>query len=96
VNLNEIRTFVTVAHTGSIQAVAHDAVCGVTAVRRLEQDLGATLFDRQTKTLALNHDGRVALEHGQRVLNATEAFSEALPRRRTERCLAHRYRACAG
>jgi DNA-binding transcriptional LysR family regulator len=49
VNLNEIRTFVTVARTGSIQAVAHDAVCGVTAVQRLEQDLGATLFDRQTK-----------------------------------------------
>jgi DNA-binding transcriptional LysR family regulator len=47
--------------------------------QRLEQDLGAALFDRQTKPLALNHDGRVALEHGQRVLNATEAFSEALP-----------------
>jgi len=47
-------------------------------VQRLEQDLGATLFDRQTKPLALNHDGRVALEHGQRVLDATEAFSEAL------------------
>jgi DNA-binding transcriptional LysR family regulator len=47
-------------------------------VQRLELDLGTALFDRQTKPLILTHDGRVALEHAQRVMNAAEAFSEAL------------------
>lgn len=80
--LNEIRTFVTVARTGSIQAAAKQLHMTQSAVsrlvQRLELDLGATLFDRQSKPLALTHDGQAALEHGQRVLNATEAFSEAL------------------
>jgi DNA-binding transcriptional LysR family regulator len=81
-NLNEIRTFVAVARTGSIQAAAKQLHMTQSAVsrlvQRLELDLGATLFDRQTKPLVLTHDGRVALEHAQRVLNATEAFSDAL------------------
>ncbi|MBR1272350.1 LysR family transcriptional regulator [Bradyrhizobium sp. AUGA SZCCT0222] len=81
-NLNEIRTFVTVARVGSIQGAARQLHMTQSAVsrlvQRLELDLGATLFDRQTKPLILTHDGRVALEHGQRVLHATEAFSEAL------------------
>src|SRR6202034_3837020 len=82
VKLNEIRTFVTVARTGSIQAAARQLNMTQSAVsrlvQRLELDLGATLFDRQSKPLALTHDGRVALEYGQRVLHAAEAFSEAL------------------
>jgi DNA-binding transcriptional LysR family regulator len=81
-NLNEIRTFVTVARVGSIQSAAKQLHMTQSAVsrlvQRLELDLGATLFDRQTKPLALTHDGRVALEYGQRVLHAAEAFSEAL------------------
>lgn len=80
--LSEVRTFVTVARTGSVQAAARQLHMTQSAVsrlvQRLELDLGATLFDRQAKPLILTHDGRVALEHGQRVLNATEAFSEAL------------------
>ena len=80
--LNEIRTFVAVARTGSIQAAARQLHMTQSAVsrlvQRLEGDLGATLFDRQTKPLALTHDGQAALDHGQRVLNAAEAFSEAL------------------
>ena len=47
-------------------------------VQRLELELGATLFDRQTKPLILTYDGRIAHEHGERVLNVTKAFSEAL------------------
>jgi DNA-binding transcriptional LysR family regulator len=82
VKLNEIRTFVTVARTGSIQAAAKQLHMTQSAVsrlvQRLELDVGATLFDRQTKPLSLTHDGRAALERGQRVLHATEAFSEAV------------------
>ncbi|WP_407180854.1 LysR family transcriptional regulator [Bradyrhizobium sp. STM 3562] len=80
--LNEIRTFVTVAQTGSVQAAARQLHMTQSAVsrlvQRLERDLGATLFDRQTKPLALTHDGQAALHHGRRVLDAAEAFSDAL------------------
>lgn len=81
-NLNEVQTFVTVARTGSILAAAKQLHMTQSAVsrlvQRLELDLGATLFDRQTKPLILTHDGRVALDYAQRVVQATEAFSEAL------------------
>lgn len=80
--LNEIRTFVAVARTGSVQAAAKQLHMTQSAVsrlvQRLELDLGATLFDRQTKPLILTHDGQAALEHGRRVLDAAEAFADAL------------------
>jgi DNA-binding transcriptional LysR family regulator len=80
--LNEIRTFVTVAQTGSAQAAAKQLNMTQSAVtrlvQRLELDLGATLFDRQTKPLLLTHDGQTALAHGRRILDATEAFADAL------------------
>jgi DNA-binding transcriptional LysR family regulator len=80
--LNEIRTFVMVARTGSVQAAARQLHLTQSAVsrlvQRLEQDLGATLFDRQAKPLLLTYDGRAAFEHGQRVLDAAEAFVDAL------------------
>lgn len=80
--LNEIHTFVTVARCGSIQAAAtrlHMTQSAVTRlVQRLELDLGATLFDRQSKPLALTADGRIALEHGRRVLSTADAMSDAL------------------
>jgi DNA-binding transcriptional LysR family regulator len=65
--LNEIRTFVAVAQTGSVQAAAdrlHMTQSAVSRlVQRLEMDLGATLFDRHAKPL---------------ILGAAEAFTEAL------------------
>lgn len=71
-----------VARSGSIQAAARQLHMTQSAVsrlvQRLELDLGATLFDRQTKPLILTHDGRVAFEHGERILDVTKAFSEAL------------------
>ncbi|WP_074123195.1 LysR family transcriptional regulator [Bradyrhizobium sp. AS23.2] len=69
--LNEIRTFVTVAQTGSVQAAARQLHMTQSVVsrlvQRLERDLGATLFDRQSKPLALTYDGQSALHHGRRV-----------------------------
>ena len=80
--LNEIHTFVTVVETGSIRAAAgrlHMTQSAVSRlVQRLEMNLGATLFDRQSKPLALTRDGQAALEHGRRVLGAAEAFADAL------------------
>jgi DNA-binding transcriptional LysR family regulator len=82
VKLNEIRTFVAVARTGSIQGAAQQLHMTQSAVsrliQRLELDLGATLFDRQTKPLLLTGDGRIALDHCRRILGATDALAEAL------------------
>ena len=80
--LNEIRAFVTVAGTGSIQTASERLHLTQSAVsrliQRLELELGVSLFDRQTKPLALTADGRIALEHGRCVLTSVEAFSDAL------------------
>ncbi|WP_249123842.1 MULTISPECIES: LysR family transcriptional regulator [unclassified Bradyrhizobium] len=82
VKLNEIRTFVAVAQTGSVQAAARQLHMTQSAVsrlvQRLELELGVTLFDRQTKPLILTQDGQAALHHGRRVLDAAEAFLDAV------------------
>lgn len=80
-NLNEIRTFVAVARTGSIQGAAKHLHMTQSAVsrliQRLELDLGTKLFDRQSRPLMLTNDGRIAHEHGERILTATKELSEA-------------------
>ena len=80
--LNEIRAFVTVAETGSIQAAAlrlnmtQSAVSRL--VQRLEAELRVVLFDRRTKPLALTRDSRTALDLGGRVLAMAREFSDVL------------------
>lgn len=79
--LREIRTFVAVAEAQSIQAAA--ARLGLTQsavsrlVQRLEAELGATLFDRQTKPFAVTADGRLALTYSRQILQATDSLAQA-------------------
>ncbi|MBP2226809.1 DNA-binding transcriptional LysR family regulator [Azospirillum agricola] len=79
--LNEIRTFVTVAEAQSVQEAGNRLGLTQSAVsrliQRLEAELGVTLFDRQTKPLALTRDGEVALAHARRILGAATDFSDA-------------------
>ena len=81
-NLNEVRAFVTVARAGSVQTAARKLHMTQSAVsrlvQRLEADLGAILFDRLSKPLSLTSDGRIALDHANRLLGSAEAFAEAL------------------
>jgi DNA-binding transcriptional LysR family regulator len=78
--LNEIRTFVAVAEAQSVQEAANRLHVTQSAVsrliQRLEAEIGATLFDRQTKPLMLTRDGQVALAHARRVLEAVEGLGE--------------------
>jgi len=48
------------------------------AVRRLEEQLGETLFDRRGKVPTLNDAGRLLLEYGQRFMNLREEARAAL------------------
>ncbi|WP_448208398.1 LysR family transcriptional regulator [Azospirillum sp. sgz302134] len=79
--LNEIRTFVAVAEAQSVQEAGNRLGLTQSAVsrliQRLEAELGVTLFDRQTKPLALTRDGEMALAHARRVLKATDDLSDA-------------------
>jgi len=79
--LNEIRTFVTVAEAQSVQEAGNRLGLTQSAVsrliQRLEAELGVTLFDRQTKPLALTRDGEVALAHARHILGAATDFSDA-------------------
>ncbi|WP_349599291.1 LysR family transcriptional regulator [Azospirillum argentinense] len=79
--LNEIRTFVAVAEAQSVQEAAHRLGLTQSAVsrliQRLEAELGVSLFDRQTKPLALTRDGEMALAHAHRVLKAADELSDA-------------------
>ena len=79
--LNEIRTFVAVAEAQSVQEAANRLRLTQSAVsrliQRLEAEVGATLFDRQSKPLMLTRDGQTALAHARRVLEAVEGLGDA-------------------
>ncbi|BAI72639.1 HTH-type transcriptional regulator [Azospirillum sp. B510] len=79
--LNEIRTFIAVADAQSVQEAGNRLGLTQSAVsrliQRLEAELGVTLFDRQTKPLALTRDGELALAHARRTLAAASDFADA-------------------
>jgi DNA-binding transcriptional LysR family regulator len=70
--LSELRTFVAVATDRSFSRAArrlHRTQPAVSqAVRRLEQTVGETLFDRSTRDGTLTDAGHVLLEYAQRLL----------------------------
>lgn len=75
-NIHDLEAFVAVVETGSIvgaSARLHLTQPGVTRrVQNLEERLGATLLDRQSKPLKPTAAGREAYEHGRRVLRSLE------------------------
>jgi len=81
-DLDEIRAFVAVADSGSVNAAArrlHLAQPTVTRqIQRLERSLGGALLDRRTKPLTLTAAGRVVLEHCRQVLRAVDHLEAAV------------------
>ncbi|MEM8838344.1 MAG: LysR family transcriptional regulator [Pseudomonadota bacterium] len=77
----DLNVFIKIAEIGSIQAAAD--VIGLTqsaasrVIQRLEEQLGASLFDRTSKPLALTRDGELALRHARKILSATDDFIDA-------------------
>lgn len=75
-NIHDLEAFIAVVETGSIvgaSARLNLTQPGVTRrIQNLEERLGTTLLDRQSKPLKPTHDGREAYEHGRRVLRSLD------------------------
>nr|WP_298373617.1 LysR family transcriptional regulator [uncultured Halomonas sp.] len=78
----DLKVFEKVAELGSIQSAADRVGLTPSAVtrviQRLENDLGAELFDRTAKPLKLTSSGRLALVHARRVLASVSEMAQAL------------------
>lgn len=80
--IEELRWFAVLCETGNVGRAA--AELGLSqpglsrALARLERELGAPLFDRRGRALALNRYGAAFLEHARRVLRELEAGRRAV------------------
>jgi DNA-binding transcriptional LysR family regulator len=83
--LRQLRYFVAVAEKGSVSGAAHAlsiSQSSVTeAIKELEADLGAQLFERHSRGLNITYKGHQFLRHAKAILgnvsDARRAFSEA-------------------
>ncbi|MEU3659690.1 LysR family transcriptional regulator [Streptomyces sp. NPDC032940] len=80
--LRQLEYFVAVAEERNFTRAAervHISQSGVSAqIRRLEQELGAELFDRSARTVTLTVAGKAALEHARAALAAAGAVGQAV------------------
>lgn len=80
--LDAYRLFVRAAETGAISRAAQEMGLGQPAASRLlgalEERLGARLFVRSTRRLALTEAGRLALDRARTVLAEAEALEAAV------------------
>ncbi|MEN3584141.1 LysR family transcriptional regulator [Streptomyces sp. ZYX-F-203] len=80
--LRQLEYFVAVAEERSFTGAAervHISQSGVSAqIRRLEREVGAELFDRSTRAVALTAAGKAALEHARAALAAAGSLGQAV------------------
>lgn len=76
--LHHLKTFATVAREGSLTRAAERLLLSQPAVsghiKLLEDELGATLFERTAKGMLLTREGSVLLEDAERTLGAAKAL----------------------
>ncbi len=81
-NLSGVALFVQLAQAGSFVAAARQAGISPSAVSkslaRLEQRLGARLFQRSTRQLSLTAEGKLFLARSERILAEMQAAQEEL------------------
>ena len=80
-NLRHLRTFVTIAETGSFQAAAERLFLTQSAVsmqmKALEETLQAELFDRGKRPPVLSAHGRALLDRARDLVDQVENFRRA-------------------
>jgi DNA-binding transcriptional LysR family regulator len=85
ISLSALRYFNAVAETGSISAAVQNlnvSQATITeSIQRLESHLGALLFRRHARGMAMTHAGHEFLRHTQRILGAVAAAEGALAAR---------------
>jgi LysR family transcriptional regulator for bpeEF and oprC len=85
-NLSSLLAFVRVAETRSFQSAANQLGMSGPAVSKsiakLERQLGAKLFHRTTRSVALTDDGQAFLERCRRILEDVQEAEELLTSRR--------------
>ncbi|RDV26774.1 LysR family transcriptional regulator [Alteromonas aestuariivivens] len=74
--LRSLQVFVRVADTGNMSAAAKSLHMTVSAIsqqlRKLEQDIGLTLFNRNTRNLSLTEAGRIYYRTSLRLISVAE------------------------
>ncbi len=97
-DINDVRTFVTVIEAGSVSRAASELHVTQPAVtrrlQRFEQTMGAALVDRSRRPLALTDAGRAAVEQCRRLVSAADELraltqGDALPSREIRVGVAH-------
>ena len=72
-NLDILRRFVHIARVGSFTQAAQDLYVAQPALskqmRRLEEEMGSTLFDRSGRRIKLTMEGRILLRHCHQILS---------------------------
>ncbi|UQZ84187.1 HTH-type transcriptional regulator GltR [Paenibacillus konkukensis] len=80
-DINDLKIFQTVADHGSVSKAAKElsyVQSNVTArIQHLEQELGATLFHRHRKGVALSSEGRKLQEYTQKILRLMEEMKQS-------------------
>ena len=76
-NLNQLRYFVSVAENGSFTKAAMNHYISQTAITQqihaLEENIGAKLFDRNSRPIALTAAGKVFLKEAREILGKMDA-----------------------
>ncbi|MEM1363541.1 MAG: LysR substrate-binding domain-containing protein [Pseudomonadota bacterium] len=74
--LRQIRYFIATANSGQVSRAARDLNVSqsaiTTAIRQLEEIVGADLFRRHANGVSLTHDGTIFLQHSRRVFAAVD------------------------
>lgn len=78
IDIDLLRTFVSIVETGSFTRTAERLLRTQSAVslqvKRLEEALGITVFERASKPIRVSADGELLLVHARRVLAANDAM----------------------
>ncbi len=87
-NYGHLRYFWAVAHDGNLTRTAHRLNVSQSALsvqlKKLEEQLGHTLFERRSRRLHLTEAGRIALDHADAIFSAGDELVATLDRHDTE------------
>ncbi|WP_286234565.1 LysR substrate-binding domain-containing protein [Thalassotalea sediminis] len=82
ITLDALRAIDAINKTGSFAAAAQSLYKVPSAltytIKKLEEDIGATLFDRSKQRAVLTPAGKLVLEHGREILHATSKMVDAV------------------